>query len=84
MSLGPRVAQDMKDYFITKNYNAVVDTTDGNTIYQGWAKRTSLTSEPVWRIKRTIISGSDITTVWCDSNINFDNVWDNRLSLSYS
>jgi hypothetical protein len=35
-----------------------------------------------WRIKR--LTNADNTIIWADGNINFDNIWANRASLSYS
>jgi hypothetical protein len=57
--------------------------TVGNDIYVGYAAPGSLTSDPVWAIKKVSESGNDGDIDWADSNKNFDNVWDNRLSLSY-
>ena len=42
----------------------------------------SPTSNPVWRIKR-ISTSSGVIVEWADGNVNFDNVWDDRASLSY-
>ena len=55
-----------------------------SVIYIGTAPIKSLTSDPVWSIKRLSISGGAITVDWVDGNDLNDNVWDNRASLSYS
>jgi hypothetical protein len=60
-----------------------VDCTDGSVIYMVYAKLGSETDEDVWKIKRVTISGALITTEWADSNTNFDNIWDNRGTLTY-
>ena len=36
----------------------------------------------VWR--RTSFVDGDTAVIFADGNDNFDNIWDNRLSLSYS
>jgi hypothetical protein len=62
----------------------LVDEPDSSTAYVGEAALGSATSAAVWRIKRISVSGTVTTITWADGNENFDNVWDNRASLSYS
>ena len=53
--------------------------------YLGQAVPGSAASSAVWRIQKlTFSAGGDVSTTWADGNANFDNVWDNRASLSYS
>jgi hypothetical protein len=53
--------------------------------YRGDALPGVLTSAASWRVSRlTTQSDGDIAIVFADGNDNFDNIWDNRLSLSYS
>lgn len=54
----------------------------GTYKYIGEAAPGSATSAAVWRIQR--ITNADSTIVWADGDGDFDNVWDNRASLSYS
>lgn len=54
------------------------------TCYVGWAAAGTATSCALWRIKKIVISGEDITVTWADGDADFDNVWDDRASLSYS
>ena len=56
---------------------------DGSLIYQGWAIPGSLTSAAVWRIRKIVKAGNVTTITWADSNINYDNIYDNRGSLTY-
>jgi len=57
----------------------------GNLIYQGQASAGSAKSAAGWRIKKFVYSGSDITDIqFADGDTKFDNIWDNRVSLSYS
>lgn len=54
-------------------------------IYSGAAAPGSLTSSAVWRISRvTLQSDGDVTVEWADGNDAYDNIWDNRVALSYS
>jgi hypothetical protein len=62
-------------------YNVKID--EGATYtYIGHAVPGSVTSGGVWRIKR--LTNSDATVLWADGDGNFNNVWDDRASLSYS
>lgn len=65
-------------------YTIRIDRASGTTWYIGRALPGSATSSAVWQIMRLTFSGGLLTAVeWADSNDNFDNVWDNRASLSY-
>ena len=66
----------------TKKYDYDVD---GNLIYEGWAAVGSATSAAVWSVKKYVYSTSNLTSeVWADGNVDSDNIWDNRTSLTYS
>lgn len=56
----------------------------GTTTYLGYADAGSLTSAAVWAVKKIVETGSDVSITWADGNVNYDNVWDNRLTLIYS
>lgn len=73
-------------YFETngKGYLTKVDTASTTITYIGKANPGSLGSEDKWQILRIQTSGTVDTFEWADGNENFDNVWDNRVSLSYS
>lgn len=71
----------------------VDDQTDTGTgagfIYIGEADPGTATSSALWRIKRIEVvidvgGREDLSTLWADGNASFDNIWDDRLSLSYS
>jgi hypothetical protein len=68
-----------------------VDDTGGSpqVIYRGEAAAGSLASSAVWRISRITVTtdgggNDDVATEWADGDTQFNNIWDNRLSLSYS
>jgi beta-glucosidase-like glycosyl hydrolase len=66
------------------SYALVLDDAGGGVTYVGEALPGSLTSAASWRIKRITEVGPDVSIEWSDGDSNFDNVWDDRLSLSYS
>lgn len=67
-------------------YNTQVDFVGETLIYKGWAAPGSGTNAPVWRIQRMTFVGSDedLTVEWAEGDGDFDNIWDDRASLSYS
>jgi hypothetical protein len=65
------------------------DTIDPDAIpevtYRGDAVPGTATSAAAWRVIRlTLQSDGDMEILYADGNDNFDNQWDQRLSLSYS
>lgn len=60
------------------------DQVDPTTAYLGHALPGTATSAASWRIIRYTFSGDDIGGAYADGNASFDNVWDDRASLSYS
>ena len=62
--------------------------TDGatpETIYRGKANPGTATSAASWRVERIVIAGDgDVSILFADGNDSYDNIWDNRASLSYS
>lgn len=76
------------------NMTAVATTTRSDTIdptvfpevtYRGDAVPGSATSAAAWRVQRmTMQSDGDIEILYADGDDSFNNIWDNRLSLSYS
>ena len=66
------------------NYATILDdTTTTDVVYIGKAAIGSTTASAVWQILKMDIS-SGMTITWADGNDNFDNVWNNRASLTYS
>lgn len=62
------------------------DVSTSNITYAGKAAIGSSGASAVWRIMKIDESGTPTTLsiTWADGNSNFDNVWDNRTSLTYS
>lgn len=68
-----------------QNFALQYDNTGvGGVSYIGEAVPGSITSASVWRIKRMTETGPNVAIVWADGDASFDNIWDNRASLSYS
>lgn len=62
-----------------------VDFITDNEMYIGEANPGTATSSASWRIKYVVIAGDgDVAVTWADGNDSFDNIWDNRLTYSYS
>lgn len=61
-----------------------LDDVGGGVTYVGSADPGTATSAASWRIKRITETGADISIEFADGDAFFDNVWDNRASLSYS
>jgi hypothetical protein len=62
-----------------------LDDAGSSITYVGEAAPGSANSAAVWRIKRLDETvANDLTILWADGNSSFDNVWNDRASLSYS
>lgn len=63
----------------------VLDDVGGGILYVGYCTTAgTATSAAAWQIKKLITIGTETKTYLADGNFNFDNIWNNRLSLSYS
>lgn len=59
------------------------DGTSSPLLYLGTAQPGTSSSSAAWQIQRIDVT-SGVVFAYADGNANFDNVWDNRASLSYS
>lgn len=59
---------------------------NGLLTFLGKAQPSSLTSATVWQIRNLIYNVNSLLVqiLYADGNQNFDNIWDNRVSLPYS
>lgn len=64
-------------------YDVRFDSVSSTLSYTGKAAPGSLPSDPVWQVKRVTVTGNDIASSFADGNASFDNVWDDRASLTY-
>jgi hypothetical protein len=84
----------MGSWNLEGNIGAVALTTRTDTVdpdvlpevtYVGKALPGALTSAAAWRVTRvTVQSDTDIEILYADGDDLYDNIWDNRASLSYS
>ena len=64
-------------------YELKIDETDGTVFYAGLALPGTSPAAAGWQIQKITLGANSIDVVFADSNSNFDNVWDDRLGLSY-
>lgn len=66
-------------------YTAAYDYSGESLIYSGRAPMGSAKSAAVWQIKKYVYSSGQLVDVqWADGNADYDNVWNDRVSLTYS
>ena len=70
----------------TKNVEELtyIDQASDSVTYLGYAKTGTATSAGSWQIKKILTSGSITSIAYADGNDDYDNVWDNRDSLTYT
>lgn len=70
---------------LTSRSDTIDPTVFPEVTYRGDALPGVATSAASWRVQRlTQQSDGDMEIIFADGDDNFDNIWDNRLSLSYS
>lgn len=74
----------------TPQMKTKIDAASSSTTYVGHAGNGSLSSDAVWRIQRITVIGTVTTIEWAGVTKSdgvyygtFENVWDNRTSLTY-
>lgn len=68
----------------TQEYAIKIDESVAGTTYIGKAPVGKATSAATWQIMKMVESSGLTTITWADGNSVFDNIWDNRASLTYS
>lgn len=69
---------------VTISFKTIIDEISSDLSYVGDALPGTLLSAASWRIRK-IETISGVTTVsYADGDSSLDNIWDNRLSLTYS
>lgn len=61
-----------------------VDEPSATVTYVGKAEISSGSGSAVWQIYKMTISGTQLIITWADGDSSFNNIWDNRASLTYS
>lgn len=67
----------------TSNYAIVLDEASATVTYVGKATTGSSTGAAVWQVQK-LDSTSGLVITWADGDALFNNVWDNRASLTYN
>lgn len=70
----------------TTNYATKIDedSVTSGIFYVGKAAIGSSGASAVWQIKKLNTTSIDLDKTWCDGDDSFNNVWNNRESLTYS
>lgn len=63
---------------------ALVDESNANVVFKGYAVPGAKTADAVWAIKKIIFRKGVLSYQWAEGNKNFDKVWDNRQKLIFS
>lgn len=61
-----------------------IDVASGTETYYGFAAPGSSVAAAKWRILKQEVSGDITSILYADGDIEFDNIWNNRASYSYS
>lgn len=61
-----------------------IDEVSASVSYYGFAAPGSLTSTSDWRIIKKTVSGAVTSYLYAGGSIDFDKIWDNRASYTYS
>ena len=71
---------------VHNNYTIAIDYDgSGNMIYVGKAYLGSSKADGVWSIRKFVYNGSNLTDIqWANGDGAFNNIWNNRVSISYS
>ena len=70
---------------LTSRSDTIDPTVFPEVTYRGDAIPGTTEAAALWRVQRlTMQSDGDMEIIFADGNDDFDNIWDNRLSLSYS
>lgn len=71
------------EYQSDSRLTLLLDQASATLAYIGEASPASSTSAAVWRIRK-LDTTSGVQLLYADGNTQFDNVWDNRASLTYT
>lgn len=68
---------------VNNKAHALLVDESGSITYVGLAEIGSLEAAAVWQIKKIEIQGSVTSVKYADGDANFNNAWDDRISLTY-
>jgi hypothetical protein len=73
------IKSSIEAYYIVR-----IDSPSGTITYIGKALAGTATSAATWQIKRIEDVSTETIILFADGNTSFDNVWNDRASLTYS
>lgn len=62
----------------------LIDESNPNIIYKGFASPRAKMEEAVWAIQKISYTDDICTYQWADGNKDFNNIWNNRITLTYA
>jgi hypothetical protein len=63
---------------------ALVDESNANVVYEGYAAPGTKTSDPLWAVLMVTNKKGVLSYQWANGNKGFTNIWDNRKTLAFS
>lgn len=66
------------------NFTTKIDSADAATTYIGKALLGTVTSDNKWQIKKISVDENVTTISFANGDDDFNQIWDNRASLTYS
>jgi hypothetical protein len=61
----------------------VMDLVSDTVFYFGYAAIGTVTTAAKWKITKLTIAGTLISVTYADGNDSYDNIWEDRLGLTY-
>lgn len=77
-------AADGDNIAIGNTWKKIIDQPNSTTTYIGMASPGTSTSAAAWQIKRISTSGTQTFIEYANGTLAFTNIWNNRVSLTYS
>jgi len=69
---------------LNSNETTRLDEASSTVSYVGKAAPGTAETAAAWKISRITVTGTVTKIELADGNANYDNIWDNRASLTYS
>lgn len=77
------MSQGKSNNYTVEETTRIDETSTLDTVYIGYASIGEIGSNAVWKIKK-ILTTLTTEIKWADGNSEYDNVWDDRTSLTYN
>lgn len=68
----------------SSDYLVKIDEVSASVSYLGKASIGSADGAAVWQIQKLETIGTVLTIAWADGDVLFNNIWNDRASISYS